>query len=158
MPPRADDARRGPRAAIVVFAAIVIACIFTYPYILNFRNAGRIDTNDGRWSIWVVSWVAHALTTDPGSIFRANIFYPHDNALAFSEGNFIGGVIAIPAWLVTKNPYAAHNFFFIATFVLSSIATYYLVRHLTGDWRAAAVCAVLYAYSPFAFARQAHSP
>jgi hypothetical protein len=140
-----------------VFAAIVIACIFTYPYILNFSNAGRIDTNDGRWSIWVVSWVAHALTTDPGSIFRANIFYPHDNALAFSEGNFIGGVIAIPAWLVTKNPYAAHNFFFIATFVLSSIATYYLVRHLTGDWRAAAVCAVLYAYSPFAFARQAHS-
>ncbi|HEX4913955.1 MAG TPA: hypothetical protein VFV51_08355 [Vicinamibacterales bacterium] len=157
MPQRADDARREPRATIVVFAAIVIACIFTYPYIINFSNAGRIDTNDGRWSIWVVSWVAHALTTDPASIFRANIFYPHDNALAFSEGNFIGGVIAIPAWLATGNPYAAHNFFFIATFVLSSVATYYLVRHLTGDWRAAAVCGVLYAYSPFAFARQAHS-
>jgi hypothetical protein len=149
---------RGPsEAAIVVCAAIVIACVFTYPYILNFSNAGRIDTNDGRWSIWVVSWVAHALTSDPASIFRANIFYPHDNALAFSEGNFVGGVIAVPAWLATKNPYATHNFFFIATFVLSSVATYYLVRHLTGDWRAAAIAGVLYAYSPFAFARQAHS-
>jgi hypothetical protein len=101
--------------------------------------------------------VAHALTTDPASIFRANIFYPHDNALAFSEGNFIGGAIAIPAWLATKNPYATHNFFFIATFVLSSMATYYLVRHLTGDWRTAAIAGILYAYSPFAFARQAHS-
>ena len=149
--------RASAEAAIVVSAAIVIACAFTYPYIVNFSNAGRIDTNDGRWSIWVVSWVAHALTSDPSSIFRANIFYPHDNALAFSEGNFIGGAIAIPAWLATRNPYATHNFFFIATFVLSSVATYYLVRHLTGDWRTAAICGILYAYSPFAFARQAHS-
>lgn len=144
-------------AAIVVLAAIVIACVFTYPYIINFSNAGRIDTNDGRWSIWVVSWVAHALTTDPRSIFRANIFYPHDNALAFSEGNFIGGAMAAPVWLLTKNPYAAHNFFFIGSFVLSSVATYYLVRHLFGDWRAAAVAGILFAYCPFAFARQAHS-
>ena len=144
-------------ATIVVFAAIALACVFTYPYIIHFNNAGRLDTNDGRWSIWVVSWVAHALTTDPGAIFRANIFYPHDNALAFSEGNFVGGAMAAPAWLLTKNPYAAHNFFFIACFVLSSVATYYLVRHLTGDWRAAAIAGVLYAYSPFAFARQAHS-
>jgi hypothetical protein len=149
--------RASAEAAIVVLASIVIACVFTYPYIIHFTNAGRIDTNDGRWSIWVVSWVAHALTTDPGGIFRANIFYPHDNALAFSEGNFIGGAIAAPAWLLTKNPYVAHNFFFIACFELSSVATYYLVRHLTGDWRAAAIAGVLYAYSPFAFARQAHS-
>jgi hypothetical protein len=161
-PQRAKSARWGPRsglteATLVVFAAIVIACAFTYPYIIHFNNAGRIDSNDGRWSIWVVSWVAHALTTDPGAIFRANIFYPHDNALAFSEGNFVAGAIAAPAWLLTKNPYAAHNFFFIACFVLSSVATYYLVRHLTGDWRAAAIAGVLYAYSPFAFARQAHS-
>jgi hypothetical protein len=148
---------RWREAAIVVSAAIVIACVFTYPYFLQFSNAGRLDTNDGRWSIWVVSWVAHALTSDPASIFRANIFHPHDNALAFSEGNFVGGAIAAPVWLLTKNPYAAHNFFFIACFVLSSIAAYYLVRHLTGDWRAAAIAGVLYAYAPFAFARQAHS-
>ena len=149
--------RGSAEAAIVTIAAIVIACVFTYPYIFQFTNAGRLDTNDGRWSIWVVSWVAHALTTNPGAIFNANIFYPHGNALAFSEGNFIAGVMAAPAWVLTRNPYAAHNFFFIASFVLSSVATYYLVRHLTGDWRAAAIAGVLYAYSPFAFARQAHS-
>ena len=151
LPPRLRE------AAIVVFAAIVIACIFTYPYIINFSNAGRIDTNDGRWSIWVVSWVAHALTTDPRSIFGANIFYPHDNALAFSEGNFVGGAMAAPVWLLTNNPYAAHNFFFIGSFALSSITTYSLVRQLHGDWRAAAVAGILFAYCPFAFARQAHS-
>ena len=144
-------------AAIVVTAAVVLACVFTYPYIINFSNAGRLDTNDGRWSIWVVSWVAHALTTDPGSIFRANIFYPHDNALAFSEGNFVGGAMAVPVWLLTHNPYAAHNFFFIAAFVLSSVTAYYLVRYLTGDWRAGALAGLMFAYCPFAFVRQAHS-
>src|SRR5688500_8480242 len=96
-PERATSARLGTEAAIVLCAATVLALIFTYPYILNFSNAGRLDTNDGRWSIWVVSWVAHALTTDPRSIFDANIFYPHDNALAFSEGNFVGGAMAVPA-------------------------------------------------------------
>lgn len=155
---RAPSARREPaEAAMVVTAAIAIACVFTYPYIVNFGNAGRLDTNDGRWSIWVISWVAHALTTDPGSIFRANIFYPHDNALAFSEGNFVGGAMAVPAWLLTHNPYAAHNFFFIAAFTLSSVAAYYLVRYLTGDRRAGALAGLMFAYCPFAFARQAHS-
>jgi hypothetical protein len=144
-------------ATLVATAAVVIACVFTYPYIVNFSNAGRLDTNDGRWSIWVVSWVAHALTTDPFAIFRANIFHPHDNALAFSEGNFVGGAMAVPAWLLTHNPYAAHNFFFIAAFALSSITAYYLVRYLTGDRRAAVLAGLMFAYCPFAFARQAHS-
>lgn len=152
MPPRGRA-----EAAVVVCAAVVLACAFTYPYIFNFSNAGRLDTNDGRWSIWVVTWVAHALTTDPLNVYRANIFHPHANSLAFSEGNLVGGAMAIPAWLVTKNPYVAHNFFFLASFVLAGVATYYLVRYLTGDRRAAAVAGVLYAFCPFMFARQAHS-
>ena len=118
-------------AAIVVLAAIVIACVFTYPYIINFSNAGRLDTNDGRWSIWVVSWVAHALTTEPGSLFRANIFYPHPNALAFSEANLIAGIVAIPVWLLTKNPYAAHNFVVQASFVLSGLGMYGLATYIS---------------------------
>jgi hypothetical protein len=144
-------------ATIVVCAATVIACVFTYPYILNFTNAGRLDTNDGRWSIWVVSWVAHALTTNPLGVYNANIYYPHDNALAFSEGNLVEGAIATPAWLLTKSPYAAHNFFFLVCFILSTVATYYLVRYLTGSRQAGAIAGVLFAYCPFAFARQAHS-
>jgi len=149
--------RGASEAAAVWFAAILLACIFTYPYALQFGNAGRLDTNDGRWSIWVVTWVAHALTSDPLGVYRANIYYPHQDALAFSEGNLVGGAMGIPAWLLTHNPYATHNFVFILSFVLSAVATYYLVRYLTGDRRAAAVAGLLFAFCPFAFARQAHS-
>ena len=148
---------RGLAEATGVFAAaLVLACLLTYPYVVKFDHGGRLDTNDGRWSIWVVSWVAHALTTDPLSVYAANIFYPHQNALAFSEGNLVEGAMAIPAWVLTKNPYSAHNFVFILSFVISTLGGYYLVRHLTGDRRAAAVAGVLFAYCPYAFARQAH--
>jgi len=148
--------RGSSEAAAVVLGAVVLACVFTYPYLLHFTNAGRLDTNDGRWSIWVVSWVAHALTTDPAQLFRANIFYPHTNALAFSEGNIVEGVIGAPVWLLTKNPYATHNFIFLVAFAQSFITTYYLIRRLTGDRRAAILAGIMYAYCPFAFVRQAH--
>jgi hypothetical protein len=148
--------RGSVEATIVVAGALVLACVFTYPYILNFNDAGRLDTNDGRWSIWVVSWVAHALTTDPWQLFRANIFYPHPKALAFSEGNIVEGVIGAPIWLLTRNPYTTHNFVFLFAFAQSFVATYYLVRRLTGDRRAAVIAGIMYAYCPFAFARQAH--
>ena len=143
-------------ATAVVLGAVVLACVFTYPYIIQFNNAGRLDTNDGRWSIWVVSWVAHALTTDPRQLFSANIFYPHTNALAFSEGNIVEGAIGAPVWALTKNPYTTHNFVFLFAFAQSFVATYYLVRRLTGDRRAAIIAGIMYAYCPFVFARQAH--
>ncbi|MBA2480998.1 MAG: hypothetical protein H0V44_10060 [Planctomycetes bacterium] len=148
--------RGSVEATAVVLGAVLLAGVFTLPYVVHFTDAGRLDTNDGRWSIWVVSWVAHALTTDPSQLFRANIFYPHPNALAFSEGNIVEGVLAAPVWLLTKNPYTTHNFVFLWSFVLSFVATYYLIRHLTGDRRAAIIAGILFAYCPFAFARQAH--
>ena len=148
--------RGSVEATAVVLGGVILAGVFTLPYILHFNNAGRLDTNDGRWSIWVVSWVAHALTSDPRQLFNANIFYPHSNALAFSEGNIVEGVIGAPVWVLTNNPYTTHNFIFLFSFAQSFIATYYLVRHLTGDRRAAMIAGILYAYCPFAFARQAH--
>jgi len=148
--------RGSVEATAVVLGAVLLACVFTYPVVFHFTNAGRLDTNDGRWSIWVVSWVAHALTTDPLNLFRANIFYPHPNALAFSEGNIVAGLIGAPIWALTHNPYTTHNFVYLFSFVQSFIATYYLVRYLTGDRRAAIVAGVMYAFCPFAFVRQAH--
>ena len=143
-------------ATAVLTAALVLACVLTYPYAFKFDHAGRIDSNDGRWSIWVVSWVAHALTTDPLHVYRANIFYPHEDALAYSEANLAAGAVGVPVWLLTHNPYATHNFVVLVSFILSFVGTYYLCRYLTGSRPAAAVAGVLFTYCPFVFARTAH--
>ena len=148
---------RGSRELVlVVLGAVLLACLMTYPLIVGFDHVGRVDNNDGRWSIWVVSWVAHALTTDPAQLFRANIFYPHQDALAYSEANIAAGVVSVPVWLLTKNPYATHNFVLLVSFVVSFAGAYYLCRYLTGSRQAAMVAGVLFAFCPFVFVRFAH--
>ena len=56
-----------------------------------------------------MAWVAHALATDPAGLYDANIFVPHRDTLAYSENNIVAGVLGLPAYLLTGNPYATHN-------------------------------------------------
>ncbi len=119
-------------------------------------RVGRINTGDGQLSIWNVAWVAHALTTDPWHLYDANIFYPHRNALAFSEPNIGAGVLAIPAWLATRNPYLAHNSAAFLAFVLSITGGYVWARYLTGHRGAAVFAALAFAFCPYIYARFAH--
>ncbi|MCC7240545.1 MAG: hypothetical protein IT180_01360 [Acidobacteria bacterium] len=143
-------------ATAVVLAAVVLASIFTYPLAFKLGHVGRLNTDDGRWSIWVVSWVAHALIADPAGVYQANIFYPERNALAFSEANLVEGALGAPVWVLTHNPYATHNVVALLSFVIAAAGAYYLVRYLTGHRGAAAVAGVLFAFCPFVFARTAH--
>ena len=143
-------------AAAVVLAGALLTAVLTYPLAFQIDRVGRINTDDGRWSIWVVAWVAHALTTDPAGVYQANIFYPQQNALAFSEANLVAGAIGAPVWAATHNPYTTHNAAALASFVIAFVGAYYLTRYLTGSRGGAVVAAVLYAFCPFTFARTAH--
>ena len=140
----------------VVVAATALAVTLTYPVAFTIDRIGRVNTDDGRWSIWVVSWVAHALTTTPLRVYDANIFYPHRYTLAYSEANLGAGALGVPVWLATKNPYTTHNVVFLAAFVLAFAGAYYLTRYLSGSRHAASLAGVLFAFCPFMFARTAH--
>jgi hypothetical protein len=140
--------------ASVVAAVLTVA--LTWPIAPRLDRVGRVDSGDGRYSIWNVAWVAHALTTNPRHLYDANIFSPHENTLAYSEANLVAGAIAVPMWLLTKNPYAASNWVILCSFVLSALTTYALVRRLTGSVPAAAVGAIGFAFSPFVFSHIPH--
>jgi hypothetical protein len=119
-------------------------------------SVARIDNGDGQFSIWNVAWVARALVVDPLHVFDANIFYPHRWTLAYSEPNLGEGALAVPIYWLTRNPYTAHNLVLLSSFVMSGTATYYLVRYLTADRRAAVVAAIGFAYCPFVFGHTPH--
>ena len=140
----------------VVLAATALSVTLTYPVAFKIDRIGRVNTDDGRWSIWVVSWVAHALTTAPLRVYDANIFHPHRNTLAFSEANLGAGALGAPVWLATKNPHTTHNVVFLASFVIAFAGAYYLTRYLSGNRSAASLAGVLFAFCPFMFARTAH--
>ncbi len=143
-------------AAAVLFGALLFTAVLTYPLIPKLDRIGRVNTADGAFAIWNVAWVANTLIVHPGRLFDANIFYPHRRALAFSEANIGAGVIAVPTWGLTGNPYLAHNSVVVFAFVMAAAGAYYLVRYLSGSREAAAVGAVLFAFCPFIFARTAH--
>ena len=149
--------RRGWRelAAVVVgFGALTV--LLTFPLAFHLGTIGRTDNTDGQFSIWNVAWVARTLVVDPLHVFDANIFYPHRWTLAYSESNLGAGLLAIPVYWATGNPYSAHNFVFLLSFVLSATGAYYLVRYLVGDRRAAAVAAICFGFCPYVFAHTPH--
>jgi hypothetical protein len=148
---------RGLTEAVAVLAgAFVLTTALTWPLVPRLDRVGRLNTDDGRWSLWVVAWVADALIVNPRGLFDANIFYPARNTLAYSEANIGAGLIAVPAWGLTGNPYLAHNSAVVVAFVLATAGAYYLVRYLSGSREAATIGAVLFGFCPFMFARTAH--
>jgi hypothetical protein len=147
---------RRREAALVAILAVVTTVALTYPLAFQLGDGGRVDSEDGLFSIWNIAWVARTIVADPGQLFHANIFYPHRNALAFSEANLVAGLLAVPAYWLTGNPYTAHNTVVLWSFMLSLVGAYLLVRRLTGSGPAAAISGVLFAFCPFVFARSAH--
>src|SRR5262245_38094500 len=94
--------------------------------------------------------------TDPLHVFHPNIFYPHRWTLLYSEANLAAGAIGLPIYWLTGNAFAAHNFVVLSSFVLSGTGTYYLVRYLTSDRRAASISAVGFAYCAYVFGHLPH--
>jgi len=146
------------RDTIVAIAlSSLLAVLLTWPLAARLGSGGRVDSGDGRHGVWNVSWVAHALTTHPSRVFDANIFYPHDNALAFSEANLVAGGLAIPAWLLSGgNPYAAYNSVVLMAFAFAALSGYFLARTLGASRFGAAVAAVIWGYSPYMLAHIPH--
>jgi hypothetical protein len=151
-----SDRRELREAAAILAVSVGLTIGLAYPIASNLGQAGRVDNADGQFSIWNVAWVARTLVVDPLHVFDANIFYPNRGTLAYSESNLGAGILAIPVYWATRNPYAAHNFVVLLAFVLSLSGTYYLVRYLTGDRRAALVAGIAFAFCPFVFAHLPH--
>lgn len=150
------DAGGVREAAAVTALGALLAIVLTFPLAFKLGEMGRIDNGDGQYAIWNIAWVARTLVLDPAGVFDANIFHPHRRALAYSESNLATGALAIPAYWATRNPVAAYNSVLLLSFVLSFIATYYLVRYICGSRPAAIVAAAAFAFCPYVFARTAH--
>lgn len=135
--------------------SIALTVYFTWPLAFRLGEVGRLALGDGQFSVWNVAWVAHAVTTGQ-NVFDANIFHPHPKTLAFSEANLGAGMLAVPAYLLTGNPHAAHNSAVLIGLTFSVIGMYLLARRLTGNPQASLVAAVVFAFCPFFFARTAH--
>ena len=105
--------------------------------------------------VWTLAWGAHALATAPWQLFHANAFHPSTSSLAYSEHLLGDAPLFAPVYWATGNPILAVNVFILATFVLSALAMYALVRRFTGP-PAALVAGFFYAFYPWRYDALAH--
>ena len=141
----------GPLLALALLTALL-----TYPMAFRAAAAGPVNTGDGQWSIWSTSWVARTLIADPLHLYDANIFSPRRGTLAYSEANLVGGLLAVPGWWATGNPYFAYNSAILLAFFLSSVAAFALARELTSNASASLAGGIAFAFAPLVIVRLAH--
>ncbi len=150
-------ASRSPRAAVTAWmVGAFLAVVMTWPMMSAPGSLTRLDTHDGKFSVWNVAWVAHALTTDPLRVFDANIFHPHTGTLAYSEANLVAGAVAAPIYALSGNPVLAHNVVIFLALMAAFGLMWHLVRRLTGSIWAGYPPATAFAFSAYVSAHTAH--
>jgi len=98
--------------------------------------------------VWAYAWDWHALTTQPGTLFQANIFHPAPDALAYSE-HALGKVpITGPLLALSGNAVFAYQADLLLTFALSGAALYALLRSVGAARGASFVGGLVYAFCP----------
>jgi hypothetical protein len=107
--------------------------------------------NDCLLHVWTLAWDHHALTTDPDRLFDANIFYPHDDTLLYSDHLLGIALLLAPLRALTANVVLAHNAVTVAAPALDALALYALAYELTGLPAAALAGGLLYGFAPVRF-------
>jgi hypothetical protein len=114
------------------------------------------DLGDPLFSIWRIGWVYRQLLGDPRGLFDANIFYPTPLTFAYSDAMLVPALAAAPLLAAGVHPVLTYNILLVASFYLSAVATYLLVRELTESRAAAFIAGLVFAFYPFRFEHYSH--
>jgi len=150
-----------PRYAALAYLAITIG--MTWPLTRGIGRDVPWDLGDSLLNMWILAWGAEQLKAILGghfhhiiTFFDANIFYPEPNTLAYSEHLFAQAVQMFPIYLLGRNTILCYNLLFIATFVLSGLGAFLLVRELTRHTAAAFLGGLLFAFALYRFPQAGH--
>src|SRR5437867_220453 len=113
VPMLAGRSMRHPHAtAFFLFAVLTVA--HTWPLATHPATLSRNDNGDTVLIEWSLAWVAHQLPRDPFHLFDANIFYPAEHALAFSEHLFTLAMMGAPFSWIGASPVLVFNILLLA--------------------------------------------
>ena len=152
--PGQSTARRvaGVAGLVVAFGALVAALTWpqaAHPYWVS-------DLGDPLFSIWRIAWVSHHLPFDVRSVFDANIFYPEQRTLTYSDPVLVPSAMIAPLLWLGAHPVVVYNLLFLSGWVLSGVTMYLLVRSLTGERAAGVIAGAIFALYPFRYEHYSH--
>jgi len=144
---------RGILISLLVF--VLLTVLHTWPLASSPGHYARVD-GDGGINTWAVSWVGHQMIERPTHLFDANIFYPEQLTLAYSEAMILQSLIALPVIAAGGSAILAYSVAVLAGFVLTGWAFCLLVRAWTGNWMAGGVAGSLAAFNAYSLVNFTH--
>lgn len=128
---------------ILSFSIYLVSAIFiTYPLIFNLTNlVGAYG--DELIITWIQNFVIHNSLT-----FNANIYYPFQNTLAYSDLFLSSSLLSAIPVHVFKEPIVAFNFTLIASLALLGFSVFSLSYYLTKNFLVSIIGGLLVTFSP----------
>ena len=139
----------GWQDALYLLTIVLLVVSMAWYFTPNF--AGEVP---GIWwdpllNMWTLSWDTTTLLHAPTHLWQAQLLYPNNLTLSYSE-NLLGEVIFFaPCFLITHNPVLAYNVTFYTTFLLCGTNMYFVARYYSRKRLAAFVAALVYAFAPY---------
>lgn len=131
---------------LVLFA--VPAALYVHPLLGQIGTHLPVDTGDPALNAAVLGWNAVNLPLS-STWWNQPWFYPATGVTALTE-NLLGlSPISTPAFWLSGSAVVAYNAVFVASWPLSALTMYFLVRRLTGRADAGIVAGFAFAFAPF---------
>lgn len=121
------------------------------PHVGSHVYDQNLPGNDCLLHVWALAWDQHALVTDPAHVCDANIFFPYDGTLLYSDHLLGLAVPTAPFRLVVDNPVLIHNALTVAAPALDALALRALALELGATPVGALAGGVLYGFAPIRF-------
>ncbi len=134
-------------AALAAGVLTMALAIVTWPY-ATVLTKGLPESIDPMFSIWRLSWFAHAMRTHL-SIANANIFYPEAGTFALSDSIFLLDGVAAPLLWAGLGKVVVYNLLLAGGFIASGLALFIAARALHVPSQAALVGAAIFTLAPY---------
>ena len=132
-----------------LFLTILFAYSFSYPLDIFSRHHffGGSDLSVG---LWVFNWQLSQLSIGNFDLlFTGNSFYPLDRPIYFNVSTFSTALLALPVYLVTKDPYFCYAMAIFFSYILCSAGMLLLARSLKLGYVASLLAALIFSFSEF---------
>ncbi|MEO8956374.1 MAG: hypothetical protein ABI465_17620 [Ktedonobacteraceae bacterium] len=133
-----------------------LVVVMAYRFTPNFSGEVAGEWWDPLLNMWTLSWDTTTLLHAPTHLWQAQLLYPNNLSLSYSENLLGEAIIYAPFFLLSHNPVFAYNMTFYISFLLCGTNMYIMARHYTGKPLAAFVAALIYAFAPYRLAQLDH--
>jgi hypothetical protein len=150
-----------PWRAATVYVVAAVTVTFPLAFSLTSALGAPSGPGDPYLNLWILGWGLRAWTTDPaavwsGRVFDANIFFPAEGTLAYSDHLLLQSLALAPVYAASGNAVLCYNLLLIASIALSGLAMHLLTREVTGSEFGAYVAGLAWACWPYRTAHFAH--